>query len=45
MDEAPVEAVQLESLDDEEDEVAVNWEIISSTSNLLTRLRDLSQSD
>ena len=45
MDEAPVETVQLEGHDDEEDEVAVNWEIISSTSNLLTRLRDLSQSD
>jgi CheY-like chemotaxis protein len=45
IDEAPAEAPQLEGHDDEDDEVAVNWEIISSTSNLLSRLRDLNLSD
>jgi CheY-like chemotaxis protein len=46
IDEALAETAQPEDHDDsEDDEVAVNWQIISSTSNLLTRLRDLSQSD
>jgi CheY-like chemotaxis protein len=48
IDETPAETTKSEeSGDDEEDEdeVAVNWQILSNNSKLLTRLKDLSQPD
>ena len=45
MDDSPEAAKPEDHYEDDEDEVAVNWEILSNTSKLLTRLQDLSQTD